>query len=815
MELHDAIDKILDGRAVLFAGSGFSLSAKNNKEVDPEFLSAHKLAALLYKKCGIIDHDNDLANASSEYIDQKGEHALISLLKQEFTAFEISPEQEYFGALNWERIYTTNYDNVIEEAYKQSRKLITPITLSDRPNNHKNKTNLCIHINGYIDRLTPETLNNEFKLTNTSYLSQLFHDSEWSSLFRSDLKTADAIFFVGFSMRYDLDLQRIVYGSPELREKCFFIVAENESPQSIKNISKFGTPCPIGINAFVDKIKARRRLYTPTPTRLNAYLCFKQPQLNTSLPSIQDSDVLNLLVKGDIDEHILDFSLRLSDNYPYYIYRSKLDDVVTHIENGHNTIVIHSDLGNGKTLFTKALAILLARKGYSVYEYYRHTATVEREVERICKINSNRQVIVIDNETDPFGLLQTFKLFRTDQIIILSTRSHIYDVTTDRLQDCLGDFNVYDLNRLNDDEVNKTVSLFEHYGLWGRLAGSHDSSRTDFITTDCKRELRNLLLALLQSPHIISRFNNVINSLRNKKGFYDALIFMLISKTFGFRLELDELVYTLDNETLNNPSFEKNPEVREFVDFERGEIIAKSAILAEVILSKVIDSTTIIDSLILIFKRLNQRQSEKASRDKMKSLLLFSSIQRALNKEDAAYMHNILRYYESIKGLDFCARNPHFWLQYAIVRLSEKNYLLAGKYFETAYSLADSRDLDTYQIDNHYTRYILENEIENGEKDTCMEAFSKAHMMLMDPSRTNDVKHYPYRVAQKYYPFYQRFYAELSPQDKKKFVKSCYDLHARTILYLQNKTAQKRREVSSTKQLLEQILNEQKAYQII
>lgn len=60
----------------------------------------------------------------------------------------------------------------------------------NRPNDFKNKSNLCIHINGDIKRLTQEKLNSEFKLTNVSYLTEDFNKSEWLTLFRSDLQTA-------------------------------------------------------------------------------------------------------------------------------------------------------------------------------------------------------------------------------------------------------------------------------------------------------------------------------------------------------------------------------------------------------------------------------------------------------------------------------------------------------------------------------------------------------------------------------------------------------------------------------------------------
>lgn len=48
--------------------------------------------------------------------------------------------------------------------------------------------------------------------------------------FRSDLQTAKSIIFIGYSMQYDLDLQRIVYLTPNLIDKTF-----HNKRASIKN----------------------------------------------------------------------------------------------------------------------------------------------------------------------------------------------------------------------------------------------------------------------------------------------------------------------------------------------------------------------------------------------------------------------------------------------------------------------------------------------------------------------------------------------------------------------------------------------------
>ena len=215
MTFEKAIEKIFEGNCILFTGSGFSFGAKNVLSLDSKIKSAPQLAELLYKDSGYTSSNKDLKKAATAYLKKKTADDLIHILKQEFTISEISPDQKYIGSQKWERIYTTNYDDIIEIAYRQNRtgEYLTPVTLSDHPNSYPDKSKIAIHLNGYINSLTADSLNSEFRLVNRSYLAEDFIKSKWIEIFRGDIKACDAIFFVGFSLDYDLDIARIIHNS--------------------------------------------------------------------------------------------------------------------------------------------------------------------------------------------------------------------------------------------------------------------------------------------------------------------------------------------------------------------------------------------------------------------------------------------------------------------------------------------------------------------------------------------------------------------------------------------------------------------------
>ena len=400
MTFEKAIEKIFEGNCILFTGSGFSFGAENVLPSNPEIKSAPDLAELLYKDSGYTSSNKDLKKAATAYLKKKTTDDLIHILKQEFTISKISPDHKYIGSHKWARIYTTNYDDIIETAYKQNRtgEYLSPVTLSDHPNSYQDKSKICIHLNGYINNLTTDTLNSEFRLINRSYLTEDFIKSKWIEIFKGDIKACDAIFFVGFSLDYDLDIARIIHNS-DIKDKAYFIVWDKEDEINRETLNEFGDVQPINLSGFVQKIKNIHKSYTPTPIKLFEPLCFSQPRLRNSLPNIRDKDFYNLLLLGNLDEHILYHSLLDPDKYKYFSLREKLETVLSDIKDGINNILIEANLGNGKSVFLRALSILLVKQGYKVFFFEKYRVCVDVEIQKICDDFENSVVIFDDYHT--------------------------------------------------------------------------------------------------------------------------------------------------------------------------------------------------------------------------------------------------------------------------------------------------------------------------------------------------------------------------------------------------------------------------------
>lgn len=668
------------------------------------------------------------------------------------------------------------------------------------------KTKLCIHLNGYIGHLDEASLDKEFKLTDQSYTSEDFVESDWIALFDSDLKTADAIFFIGFSMNSDLDIKRIVNRDPETYQKCFFIVWDKEKAPILRTLKNYGQVLPINVSGFVEAYKK----ITPKTLRLERYRCFDVVNNISRNPiEIMDKDIHSLLTLGTIDVNKIVTSISFPEK-EYYIDRTIISEIIDKIENGSKRIIIHSDIANGKTMALWGIALHLIRNKYSVYFYKEISYNIDDEVERICKNSANKIVFIIDNYSNNRKIIDSIRLFGQNSIVILSERSVINEVATEWLFPKLGDFDEFDINVLSKQDRENIIHLLDHFGFWSEKAGYNLYQKDEYIATNCNGNIRNILLDLLKSKTVFDRFQSIINDIQDKQGYYEALLLMLIGKVFNLEFDLEKVSVILGRDKINSSAFRRNPTIAEFVNFDQGKIIVRSSLLAEIILSKLSSTKTVVNLLIIVFQKLDRFCYFDNYHQILVTFLSYTNLQRVLNKKDPEYSINIYRFFESVKTLNFCKENPHFWLQYAILVLSSRDYPRADKYFETSYSFAKKKqEFETFAIDNHYARYILENELESGTPETCMEAFYKAHDILMNPIHKTKVRFYPYRVAQNYYPFYEKFYSTMSASEKKKFVKSCHEINNRAKEYVINaESPRSKKDVRKAIKLLDQIINE-------
>ncbi len=179
------------------------------------------------------------------------------------------------------------------------------------------------------------------------------------------------------------------------------------------------------------------------------------------------------------------------------------------------------------------------------------------------------------------------------------------------------------------------------------------------------------------------------------------------------------------------------------------------------------DPNTTVDVLAGVAKSLDKYvASTRQYSETLRSLVQFSQLEMILpNRSINERREACFRFYERVKNLGYCARNPQFWLQYGIAALVFEDFERADRYFDSAYALAPRHgSYDTHKIDNHYARLLLEKACRAASKEIALQLFRKARKIIFEQIQT-DRLYYPYRVATKLGDFYDTFAGILSSSE--------------------------------------------------
>lgn len=790
MNLCDAIGLIKYGKCILFTGAGFSLGAKNlcmNADGEySEFLTPGKLSAKLAEECGFDEPDATLGTVAQFYLDEYPKTKLIEFLKKEYTASSISDDHRLVGALPWRRCYTTNYDEVFEDAAEAAGTARKVLTLSTSVKDVQDAIKACIHLNGAISRLTPDTLEAEFKLTTRSYNADDLHYSPWFERFKDDLDNADAVFFIGFSGRYDLDITRVFQQTQELKEKTFFIVSTTELKSVIRNLSDFGTVETIGLHGFAEEIRknpdaSRKDIPRPKP---NTIKCF-QEIIDNDFTSSQGSakEVVRLLSRGAVNDGLLSYSVRIPERFKYVIYRERIDYVLAKIKDGIRTFIVTSNLGNGKTIFLKELAVKLHRGGYRPYFFFKERDFILDEVEYICSIEKT-PVFIFDGYADKIKLLKKIlSRLSEDAILIISERTAKYETTYDLIEEFSDNPYEISVDYLNENEIRSLAQLMEAFGLWDEMAGQSFEQKCSYISKRCHARLSTFLLSRMNAVQLKNSYTDLLNSIRNKQEFYQAVLYILWCKYLGVDIELGSMMESMMGNVMNNPAFKRNAAVREMIDFSQEKITLTSSILAYHILSQQIPPKEFADFYIKLFDNLDKQCSNRIVKRILKEMMQHRNISKILNDNDL-----IISIYDCISDRKFCIENPQFWLQNAIARMTSNDYETASHHFKTAYSLAAKiPSYSTYQIDTHHARFLLLKAVkwDIDESETPYEIFMEAHRKLKTRRKGDDYRYYIYRVAAEYLPFWNKYQSSFSDMEKVIFKRSCQEILDMAYVYME------------------------------
>lgn len=772
MDINTAINLALEGNAILFAGSGFSYGAKNlNGE---GFHIGDGLRDIIAKDCGTSSL-RPLSVVSEFYISERSDDELIELLKREFTLSSIEAWHKTIMSIQWKRIYTTNYDSVIETAATGNCKKWTPIVLSKEIIN-ADINSACVHLNGHIDYLDRETLNKEFRLIDKSYECGELEGNEWFDLFKGDLESAKAIIIIGYSMQYDIDIKRLL-GAPAVKEKVLFIDTPSPDPIDEKILKNHGTCEFIGIQGFADKVKEIQKIFVPSVIDGEFY-SFLHEYRQTLVPcAISFSELNSFYREGTYKDTLLQ---KNHGDYRYILLRTAADTVVREYRN-KKVFLATSDLGNGKTIFCQLVRNELRNCDVDVFFFNHQYVDCDKEIQRICS-NRSHSVVIIDDYKNRMEILKRFKYNGINRVtFVLTARKAVnpsYRVLMDKLGIIESDIKPLYLDTLAPEEIKQLSYIIADNKLYtSNMTDITYSGIENYIQSKCHCHFADMLLDFYESSDIKRRISDTWNQDANNTLAVKRLaILSLMKSVMGIDFNFTEMLNLLKLDYATIVARESQF-INEFFHVNENDVVIKSSIVARELLKSVIGLEALADTMktAIIEADKEYRVSGKHF-ELLKNLVSHSHFR--LFKEDDKNKEIVSSFYDNIRNLSFCQENTFFWEQFASACIEARDFNTANQCIENAFAIAKRNPkFIPYHVETIKARYILEKllfDIITGKRPSAEEAIcclKECHERLMKHfyHPDNNVG-YVFRVGSKYVEVFNNYENEFDRRQKSIFI---------------------------------------------
>lgn len=750
MNFDEAALRVSLNRSLAFFGSGFSRDATNVAgQLIPsvDWLEKHFSTAV-----GEIEQ-LPLDLAAQEYVRKRVDPDIRTFLSQQFTAAKVEPHQEHISTLPWRRVYTTNYDDVIEHSRKARSLPTTSVTSFDEPQNVADDFTV-VHLHGFVERLSQQEWDQTYVLTNTQYASDILRESGWLETFRYDAAYADAIFFFGYSMA-DLDIARLMYENPSVTEKTFFVTGRSVSRATAVRVSGYGTLVDQDVADIAAKFPVAGAPDAPRPAPFLASLEKRNTPPAVRRPGRED--VLSYLVKGDSSIPFIKRDL-VSGTHEYFVSRDQVNMRASGLGDRPERLLVHSDLGNGKTGSLVEFDHHFATAGWDVLWFSGDKDGFKYDLDYLSSLGSlgqSKVAVFIENcfsfSNEVKQLITRFPLIS----LVLTTRSAALQTRVADLAETFGeDFEVLDLDSLSPEEARDFDAILFDNGLWGEKQGLSEAERLKYIAGKCRYDLATLLVDVCRSSDIFARVKEELGALDSHPyEIKKPVIATLCLSYAGARLSVAQICDLVQADLFKYGKYQRDPAILEFIDFDSSRVIARSSTFARAVLKDIVPDHLLIGLIPDLLRRLDQlKGTVPLFNESVKQMMRFGYIEQILSDENKE--QKLVSFFEAVRATGVGVSNPQFWLQYAIACMSFSDYENAERNFNTAFGLAGNRGgYDPYQIENQHARFLLESRSRSARWGDYFDSFHSAHDIVARQMNNFTEGFYPYRVAILYLEF--------------------------------------------------------------
>ncbi len=745
--MEEAIGFALDKRAILLIGSGFNFGAiSNTGEAIP---TSHRLTEILDE--GYLEPSDDYREAAQRFLDDKekgGPGALYARMKPHFTVKTVSEWHSRILSVPWKNIYTTNYDNVVEHVLGDSAWPINAAT--DSKKFIAEKTNV-VHMNGRL--LEPKDIEQEhfIRLSESSYLTQKFKDSDYHLRFRNDLYRERALFVVGYTIP-DLDIGMLLKSVPDPQTKIHLICNKGEKDKQIKKLKNYGNVHPVGVEEFANAIARVQRTHQPRSATANRY-CIRKFESPSDLKPPGDKDRWDLYVSGDFNLACFRGQHDTSNHRPYAVTRTRASEVATAIKSGTRLIGLYGQLASGKSILCEQIALILDEStAFDVYFVERQGATLHAELEEVCR-SAARQTVIIFEGSERFTDEIASVLMQYDSLarVIVTGRTPVFlstfPILTRRAK--INHAISFEIDDLDKKEVRELAGVLQGPELSSpRIASMNQTQIEEVILKKCNGEIRDVLVMIFESESVRQRILSAHEALQLSDAESEALLLCFVARVLDLNIRIYEMADGFCSSGVP-AAFWSRQDVRAFLKPDSGDLLKCSPALAQFFVRTVYNAGSTRLALEKISRKLYQMRNDPDYEEYFSSCMKFGKIRELFHPK--SQHTEAVAFYDEMKGSAIAKAVPYFWLQYAIARWSNLDWGLSRQFLESARKVAaGQKGFRPFQIDNFDAKMRMEAHL-RGIKTGCTisEDFQYARKVLGQQLSLDETRDHPLRLAEK------------------------------------------------------------------
>lgn len=755
MELIELLERGKSGDAILFCGAGYSAQCLGFEFDGTLGVGAHLLSALnedLARK-GHKGAYRQLPNAATKYKEVAGEHGLMDFLKDRFTLSSVTELMVNVIKFPWMRIYTTNYDNAIEIAASRIPKKLNSFNNTNEPPQPLPEQSV-IHLHGAALHWNIHNFNSSCILDASSY-AQLPSVSKWLEHLRVDLERASAVIFLGFSAS-DFHLNQVFFNASGLRQKAIFVNQQTSDidPDTDTAQSIYGKSSYIGIEGLSAGISAALSSPNVPPLRLASFHSFAPARPSVTVPSV--NSIQDLLTMGLTDraQSARDLS---SGTSSYHIRRDTLDWFEEQLTTGARIFLLSGEVCDGKSLVAEDLAQLLSASRPVFWLGAAYDDLLD-EVARIVDRHPDA-VLVVENcfelRTERLTLLaRSFE--GGEGLLILTARAIAADAETGKVKSLkpLPGFREHRLSSLSDREIAALESLIDQFGGFAYLGSMTRAERERYIREKCRRSLPTVLLDILRSEHVKSKYREQINRIDPRgSGAFQLLVGCLFLKHIGdpppasFISEIfsSDVQGIIDRANSGNGSFH-------LLRVERGFVQTVPAIGASLILREFFEDADIVTTVVLMLERMAQRNLRYTEYERyaFAQLMRYSRLVTVVQDKS-----EIERFFDHVSKIGYFREEPLFWLQWHMAKAAAGSFVDAERLLDRGYAEAGNWEkrrgtpYNRKQLDDRRAKFlVLRADKTNRKSSELFRDFVSSSEIVERLLRDREITHHPFETLE-------------------------------------------------------------------